>query len=95
MQQEIVVLHVAAPEELEPARLGAGETRLIDAESGHEVELLVDQAVLDDYLDALAQWQDRLRRQVVRKLGRYVVVRSDTNIEHLLLRDWRRSGLIS
>ncbi|HLQ90230.1 MAG TPA: DUF58 domain-containing protein, partial [Xanthobacteraceae bacterium] len=95
LQQEIVVLHVAAPEELEPARLGAGETRLIDAESGHEVELLVDQAVLDDYLDALAQWQDRLRRQVVRKLGRYVVVRSDTNIEHLLLRDWRRSGLIS
>ena len=95
MQQEIVVLHVAAPEELEPARLGAGETRLIDAESGHEVELLVDQAVLDDYLDALAQWQNRLRRQVARKLGRYVVVRSDTNIEHLLLRDWRRSGLIS
>jgi uncharacterized protein (DUF58 family) len=95
LQQEIVAIHVAAPEELEPARLGAGETRLIDAESGHEVELLVDQAVLDDYQRALAAWQDRLRRVVARKLGRYFVVRSDTSIEGLVLRDWRRSGLIS
>ena len=95
LPQEVVAIHVAAPEELEPSRLGAGETRLIDAESGHEVELLVDQAVLDGYQRSLTEWQDRLRRQVARKLGRYLVVRSDQNIEHLLLREFRRSGLIS
>jgi uncharacterized protein (DUF58 family) len=94
-QQEIVAIHVVAPEELEPQRLASGGTRLIDAESGHEVELLVDQGVLGDYQQKFADWRDRLRRQITRKLGRYVMVRSDANLEHLLLREWRRSGLIS
>lgn len=95
LRQEIVVVHVAAPEEIEPARLGVGETRFVDAESGHEVELLVNQVVLDDYQRALTDWQDRLRGQVTRHHGRYLVVRSDTSLERLLLRDWRRLGLIS
>ena len=94
-RQEIVAVHVAAPEELDASRLGAGETRFVDAESGHEVELLIDQAVLDDYKAALADWQDRLRQQIRRHLGRYLVVRSDTSLERLLLQDWRRLGLIS
>jgi hypothetical protein len=95
LRQEIVAVHVAAPEELDPARLGAGETRFVDAESGHEVELLIDQMVLDDYKGALADWQDRLRQQIRRHLGRYLVVRSDMSLERLLLQDWRRLGLIS
>jgi uncharacterized protein (DUF58 family) len=95
LPHEVVVVHIAAPEEVEPARLGAGETRFVDAESGHEVELMVDQIVLDGYMRALADWQDRLRRQITRHLGRYLVVRSDASLERLLLRDWRRLGLIS
>jgi uncharacterized protein (DUF58 family) len=95
LRQEIVAVHVAAPEELDPARLGAGETRFIDAESGHEVELLIDQVVLDNYKAAFADWQDRLRQQIRRHLGRYLVVRSDTSLDRLLLLDWRRLGLIS
>ncbi len=95
LRQETVVVHVAAPEEIEPAQLGTGEMRFVDAESGHEVELLVDQVVVDDYKRALADWQERLRRQVTRHHGRYLVVRSDTGVERLLLRDWRRLGLIS
>ena len=95
LRQEIVAVHVAAPEELDPARLGAGETRFVDAESGHEVELLIDQMVLDDYKAALDDWQDRLRQQIRRHLGRYLVVRSDTSLDRLLLQDWRRMGLIS
>jgi uncharacterized protein (DUF58 family) len=94
-RQEIVAVHVAAPEELDASRLGAGETRFVDAESGHEVELLIDQAVLDDYKAALADWQDRLREQIRRHLGRYLVTRSDTSLDRLLLQDWRRLGLIS
>src|SRR5438067_2829451 len=79
LQQEIVVIHVAAPEEFEPAHHITGETRLIDKENGHEVELLVDETVLDDYQRKFADWQDRLRRLIARKLGRYLVVRSDAN----------------
>jgi uncharacterized protein (DUF58 family) len=94
LRQEIVVVHVTAPEELEPGRFAVGETRFVDAESGHEVEFLVDQIVLDNYKRALADWQDRLRRQVIRHHGRYLIVRSDTTLERLVL-DWRQVGLIS
>lgn len=95
LQQEIVAVHVAAPEELDPARLGAGETRFVDAESGHEVELLIDDGVLGDYKAALAAWQDRLRQRIRHHLGRYLMVRTDTSLDRLLLQDWRRLGLIS
>jgi len=95
LRQEIVAVHVAAPEELDPARLGVGETRFVDAESGHEVELLIDEDVLRDYKVALATWQDRLRQRIRHHLGRYLMVRTDTSLDRLLLQDWRRLGLIS
>src|SRR5207302_1394616 len=72
LRQEIVAVHVTAPEELDPARLGPGETRFVDAESGHEVELLIDEAVLGDYKAALAVWQDRVRQRIRHHLGRYL-----------------------
>ena len=95
LRQEIVAVHVTAPEELDPARLGPGETRFVDAESGHEVELLIDEAVLGDYKAALAVWQDRVRQRIRHHLGRYLMVRTDTSLTRLLLQDWRRLGLIN
>jgi uncharacterized protein (DUF58 family) len=95
LRQEIVAVHVTAPEELDPARLGAGETRFVDAESGHEVELLIDEAVRSNYKAGLDTWHERLRERVRHHLGRYLMVRTDTSLERLLLQDWRRLGLIS
>jgi uncharacterized protein (DUF58 family) len=95
LRQEIFAVHVASPQELDLARLGNGETRLVDSESGHEIELLIDQNVLDGYRAARTAWQDRLRQLITNHLGRYLPVRSDTNLHQLLLHDWRRLGLIS
>ena len=93
--QEIVAVHVVSPQELDPAQLGTGEARLIDSESGHEIELLIDGNVLDGYRTAYAAWQERLRQQITNQLGRYLPVRSDTSLNRLLLHDWRRLGLIN
>jgi uncharacterized protein (DUF58 family) len=95
LRQELLAVHVAAPEELDPSPLGTGETRLVDAESGHEVELLIDQGALGAYEAALADWQGRLRQQVISRAGRYLLVRSDAGLNRLLLHDWRRLGLIN
>ena len=84
-----------ALEELDPSRLGAGETRFVDCETGHEVELLIDDGVLGEYRVALANWQERLRSHIRRHLGRYLLVPTNTSLDRLLLRDWRRLGLIS
>jgi uncharacterized protein (DUF58 family) len=92
--QETLAVHIATPEELDPPPAIIGETRLVDVESGHEIELLIDHGVLGAYKAALARWQGELRRQVVGRAGRYLVVRSDSNLSRVLLHDWRRLGLI-
>ena len=94
LHREVVVVHIAAPQEIDPAELGAGETRLVDSESGHEIELLIDQNALDGYRSAFVAWQERLRRQITKHQGRYFLVRSDTRLERLLQHDWRQMGLI-
>ena len=95
LRQEIIAVHIASPQELDPAQLGTGETRLVDMESGHEIELLIDENVLDGYRAASAAWQERLRQCITNQLGRYLPVRSDASLDRLLLHDWRRLGLIS
>jgi len=95
LPQEALPVHVMTPQELDPAQLGIGESRLVDAESGHEIELLIDQDALDRYQTRLAAWRERLRQQITRNQGRYLLVRSDMRLERLLLHDWRQAGLIS
>jgi uncharacterized protein (DUF58 family) len=95
LPQEILAVHVLTPQELDPAQLGVGESRLVDSESGHEIELLIDQHALEGYRSGLAAWRERLRQQITGRQGRYLLVRSDTRLERLLLHEWRQAGLIS
>jgi uncharacterized protein (DUF58 family) len=94
LRQEIIAVHIASPQELDPAQLGTGEARLVDLESGHEIELLIDENVLHNYQTARVAWQDRVRRQIMNQLGRYLPVCSDASLDHLLLHDWRRLGFL-
>ena len=95
IRQEVVAVHVVSAEELEPERLGTGEACLADSETGYEIELVVDRDVIDDYRRAFLSWQDGLRARIAAGLGRYLQVRSDANLERLLIYDWRKLGLIA
>ncbi len=95
LHQEIIAVHIASPQELDPAQLGAGETRLVDMESGHEIELLIDDNAIGRYRSARMAWQERLRRQIANQNGRYLPVCTNESLDRLLLYEWRRLGLIS
>jgi len=92
---EVVGIQVVSPEEADPGRLGGGDLRLVDAETGHEVELALDRATLDRYAAAFAEWRGKVRQQLLRVGGRFVEARTDDDPERLILQDWRRAGLIS
>jgi uncharacterized protein (DUF58 family) len=92
--QEIVAVHLLAPEEVEPERLGVGDVRFLDAETGHEIEATLDAGTHAMYRERLERWEAELRDQVRSRHGRYVRVRSDDDLEQVFLRDWRREGLI-
>lgn len=92
--QEIVVVHVLSPEEVDPLRLGAGAVRLVDSETGEDVETLLEPHVVVRYHEALDAWCARVRETVRSLGGRYYLATTDTPIERLLLHDWRIGGLI-
>lgn len=94
-RQEVVGIHLLAPEELEPERLGSGEVRFIDSEGGSEVETSLDANLLQRYRSELEVWSLDLKGQLQARQGRYFRVRSDDELEQLFLRDWRIAGLIA
>lgn len=95
LHQEIIAVHIASPQELDPMQLGTGETRLVDMESGHEIELLIDESAIGRYRNARVAWQERVRQQIASQHGRYLPVCTNESLDRLLLHEWRRLGLIS
>ncbi|WP_135557685.1 DUF58 domain-containing protein [Paenibacillus cymbidii] len=59
-RQELVVVQVLSPEELEPQL--AGDVRLIDSEFGTAKEVAISDAVLGAYRQAVAHYQAELQR---------------------------------
>jgi len=92
--QEVLAVHVLSPEEAEPERLGTGDVRFIDAETGHEFETTLDAGMHRWYREKLEAWCGELREGVQSQRGRYFRVRSDDDLERLFVRTWRREGLI-
>lgn len=94
-RQELVAVQVLAPEEEEPERLGAGGLRLLDAETGREVELALDAALIARYREEFEGWSRGVQRAVRAHQGLFLRVRSDADLEGLLTHDWRSAGLLA
>lgn len=94
-RQELIGLHVASPQELDPVSLGTGLVYMVDSESGEEVELMLDAETLADYKSAYAQWRETLAGQFARRQGRYFPISSADDVEHFFLRQLRGAGVIA
>jgi uncharacterized protein (DUF58 family) len=89
---DVAVIHVVAPDELEP-RL-SGELALVDAESGAALELGVSLATLSAYRSRFADWLDARETECRRRGLRYCRVRTDRPLASVVLSDLRRGGLV-
>jgi hypothetical protein len=89
---DVVVLHVVAPEELEPAL--TGEAELVDAETGEVMQIGASLETLSAYRTAFAEWLDGQRSECERRGMRYVRVRSDRPLEQVVLEDLREAGVL-
>ena len=74
--------------------MGDGEARLVDVETGHEIELALDRSTRERYARGLKAWCEKLQTLFTRINGRYLLVPADQPTDRLLLQDWRRMGLI-
>ena len=94
---EVTALHILSPDEVDPdtstwlsAGL-AGDFKLLDVETGAEVEITADYDLLQRYRDGLAAWQEELRRFCGARGMHYVPVETSVPFEELLfawLRQW-------
>jgi hypothetical protein len=93
--QEIWALHVAAPDEIDPAKMGTGEVRLTDVETGQEVEIALDSGTQDRYRKSFTAWRETIGEQIALAKGRYILMPTDQATDKLYLYDWRGLGMIA
>jgi len=90
---ELHLVHLLDPVDVRPAL--DGDVRLIDRETGEEVDLTIDPDVLDRYEQTVRAWAADLEALCARLGVGYVRLLSTASVEQVLLRDLRRLGLIT
>jgi uncharacterized protein (DUF58 family) len=89
---QLSVLHVLAPEELDPDV--PPDARLVDTETGQGIEVTGDDDLVDRYRARLGEWQEEIAAFCARRGGSYVSVSSDEDLSDLLFDVLRRRRVI-
>ncbi|MFW5653951.1 MAG: DUF58 domain-containing protein, partial [Planctomycetota bacterium] len=90
------LLQVLSPQEVDPGGTNAlsGDLRLRDIEDGDIAEVTITRQVLENYKERLNAWCSGLREHAVRRSMTHMILRSDMDMETLLLEYLRRRGLL-
>jgi uncharacterized protein (DUF58 family) len=89
---EITVLHVLAPDELEPAL--EGDLRLLDSETNSTVEITADYDLLDRYRARVRDWQSDWARFCSARGIYYLPISTAQDFQELVLGYLRRQQLL-
>jgi hypothetical protein len=79
---EVTLLHTLSPDELRPDM--NGDLKLMDRETGADVEITADYDLIQRYQASLADWQNELRLFCRARSMQYVSVATDLPLEELL-----------
>jgi uncharacterized protein (DUF58 family) len=89
---EVVVLHVLAPEEVNPPM--SGDLTLIDRETGVEVPITLNQEAVERYRRRFVEWSDGIERFCGRHQICYLRLSSDERLEHVIFDTLRKRGVL-
>ncbi len=93
-EQSVLVVQVLAAEEVHPDRYAGGALRMIDVESGDEIDVALGPAQIDRYRALLGEWTDGIRQRVAAARGRLVRVENDASAEQVFLRTLPAAGVM-
>ncbi len=89
---QLSVLHVLAPEELDPEV--PPDARLVDNETSQGIEVTGDDDLVERYRARLGEWQEEIAQFVGRRGGAYVAVPSNLELTDLLFDVLRRRRVV-
>lgn len=97
---EVTVLHILAPDEVNPDTSSwhsagqGGDFKLLDVETGAQVEITADYELFERYRQGLAGWQEELRHFCGVRGMHYVPVETSMPFEELLFSWLRQRGVL-
>jgi uncharacterized protein (DUF58 family) len=89
---EVTVLHILAPQEIDPTL--EGDLRLVDSESRSAVEVTADYDLVRRYRERLATWREEIQRACAAIGARYIFLETSTPLEDLVLAYLRRFDVV-
>ncbi len=89
---EVTVLHLLAPDEVDPPL--AGDLRLIDAETGAPQDVTLDGGLRTMYRQRVQTWRAEIEAHCLKRGLHYVPVTTDVAWDELVLHQLRKRGLI-
>ena len=89
---EVGIIHLLAPEEVEPPL--AGDLRLIDIETGDPQDVSVDNSLRDIYKRRVQGWRDEIESYCLKRGVHYIPVTTNTKWDEIVLHNMRRMGIV-
>ena len=91
-KQDVVLVHVLSPEELNPEL--DGQVRLVDSETGKPMDIAVSPILLKQYHKELNSFTNGIREFCTRMGASYVQISSGESIDKIVFEDFTRAGVI-
>ena len=93
-RQDVLVIHVLAPDEMEPPGDLVGEWRLLDSEPAAPVEATITPGVLRAYRRLLRTFTQEAADFCRRRGVTYLQLRSDADLQDVVVRTFRSAGIV-
>jgi hypothetical protein len=93
-RQDVLVVHVLAPDEMDPPADMVGEWRLLDSEPFPAVEATITPGVLRAYRRLLSTFTREAADFCRRRGITYIQLRSDVDVQDVLVRTFRNAGIL-
>ena len=90
---EVHCLQVLSPDEIVPEF--RGDLKLVDSETTTAAEVSMSPQVMKRYLARLRSLQESIKKTAAHSFASFSVINSSTPLEDLILRDMRKTGLVS
>jgi uncharacterized protein (DUF58 family) len=93
-RQDVLLVHVLSPDELQPPADLVGEWRLLDTEPQEPVEATITPGVLQAYRRLLGAFTQEAAEFCRRRGITYLQLRSDVHLQDVLVRTFRQAGIL-